>query len=56
MMYVIVYNIWPEILSVSRGRILALKDMGFLFVCLFCFLRLHPRHMTVTRLGVELEL
>ena len=28
----------------------------FLFVCLFCFLGLHVRHMEVPRLGVELEL
>ena len=26
------------------------------FVCLFCFLGPHPRHMEVPRLGVELEL
>ena len=30
--------------------------VGFLFVCLFCFLGLHPQHMDVPRLGVELQL
>ena len=28
----------------------------FCFVLFFCFLELHPRHMEVTRLGIELEL
>ena len=27
--------------------------LGFLFVCLFCFLGPHPQHMEVRRLGVE---
>ena len=32
------------------------KNLGFLFIYLFCFLGQHLQHVEVTRLGVESEL
>ena len=43
-------------LSVASFETIFSCSIGFLFVCLFCILGPHPRHMEVSRLEVSLEL